>query len=110
MQHKALSIAEYIDGNVSKPYTVDELAGLFNISKYYLCHVFKEQTGHTLMDYVAIRRIERAQTLMLEGSSSTEAGFAVGYNNYSVFFKHFKRHTGKTPRQFLYAAGRRQGA
>ncbi len=90
----------YINEHYSLHHSVDSLSERFNISKYYLCHQFKKQTGHTLMGYIALKRIEKAKILLSNGVSSTEAAFSVGYNSYSAFYKHFKHYTKLTPRAF----------
>ncbi len=66
-----------------------------------LAHIFKEQMGITLIDYLTSVRIERAKQLLLATTQNcTEICFQVGYNNQSYFTRTFKRLVGMTPRQF----------
>jgi two-component system response regulator YesN len=91
----------YIDANYDKPITLADIAKASHISVSRLAHVFKEQMGITLIDYLTSVRIERAKQLLLATEQScTEICFQVGYNNQSYFTRTFKRLVGMTPRQF----------
>jgi len=91
----------YIDANYDKPMTLAEIARASHLSVSRLAHVFKEQMGITIIDYVTSVRIERAKALLLATDQScTEIGFEVGYNNQSYFTRTFKALVGMTPRQF----------
>jgi two-component system response regulator YesN len=91
----------YIDANHDKPMTLAEIARASHLSVSRLAHVFKEQMGITVIDYVTSVRIERAKHLLLATDQScTEICFEVGYNNQSYFTRTFKAVVGMTPRQF----------
>lgn len=91
----------YIDANYDKPITLAEIARASHLSVSRLAHLFKEQMGMTLIDYVTAVRIERAKELLLgTDQSCTEICFQVGYNNQSYFTRTFKSVVGLTPRQF----------
>jgi two-component system response regulator YesN len=91
----------YIDANYDKTVTLAQIAHASHLSASRLAHVFREQMGMTVIDYVTSVRIERAKQLLLAtGQSCTEVCFAVGYNNQSYFTRTFKRVVGMTPRQF----------
>jgi len=91
----------YIDANYDKPITLADIARASHISVSRLAHVFKEQMGITLIDYLTSVRIERAKQLLLATEQScTEICFQVGYNNQSYFTRIFKRLVGMTPRKF----------
>ncbi len=91
----------YIDANYDKPMSLADVAKASYMSVSRLAHVFKEQMGITLIDYLTGVRIERAKQLLLATSQNcTEICFQVGYNNQSYFTRTFKRLVGATPRQF----------
>jgi len=91
----------YIDANYDKALTLAEIARASHLSISRLAHLFKEQMGMTLIDYVTAVRIERAKELLLgTDQSCTEICFQVGYNNQSYFTRTFKSVAGMTPRQF----------
>jgi two-component system response regulator YesN len=91
----------YIDANYDKPISLADIAKCCHLSVSRLAHVFKEQMGITIVDYVTSVRVERAKQLLLATEQNcTEICFQVGYNNQSYFTRTFKDLVGMTPRQF----------
>ncbi len=91
----------YIDANYNKPITLADVARASHLSVSRLAHIFKEQMGITIIDYLTSVRIERAKQLLLATDQNcTEICFEVGYNNQSYFTRSFKGFVGMTPRQF----------
>jgi len=91
----------YIDANFDKLITLAEVARASHLSVSRLAHLFKEQMGITIIDYLTSVRIERAKQLLLATEQNcTEICFEVGYNNQSYFTRTFKSLVGMTPRQF----------
>ncbi len=91
----------YIDANYNKPITLADVARASHLSVSRLAHIFKEQMGITIIDYLTSVRIERAKQLLLATDQNcTEICFEVGYNNQSYFTRSFKGFVGMTPREF----------
>ncbi len=91
----------YIDANYDKLITLAEIAKASHLSISRLAHLFKEQMGVTVIDYLTGVRIERAKQLLLATEQNcTEVCFQVGYSNQSYFTRTFKGLVGMTPRQF----------
>jgi two-component system response regulator YesN len=94
-------VINYIDANYNKSITLDEVAKVSHLSASRLAHVFKEEMGITVIDYLTSVRIERAKQLLLATSQScTEICFQVGYNNQSYFTRTFKTLVGIPPHRF----------
>jgi two-component system response regulator YesN len=94
-------VINYIDANYDKPIMLDELAEISHLSVSRLAHVFKEQMGITIIDYLTSVRIERAKQLLLATEQScTEICFQIGYNNQSYFTRIFKELVGIPPSRF----------
>lgn len=91
----------YIDANYDKLITLEEIARASHLSASRLAHVFKEQMGITIIEYLTSVRIERAKQLLLATDQNcTEICFQVGYNNQSYFTRTFKELVGMPPRDF----------
>ncbi|WP_426454223.1 AraC family transcriptional regulator [Paenibacillus sp. S-38] len=95
---KIHAVLEYINANLEEDLSLDLLAETFYITKYHLCHTFKEATGYSVNQYITYKRVRMADGLMLQGFSPTQACFMSGFNTYSNFFKSYRRLTGKSPR------------
>ena len=91
---------KYIHDNYSREITLDELAKIANLSKYYFCNIFKEFTGETFKDYQSRIRIGKATELLTATDLPvTEIAFTCGFNDSNYFSRKFKQITGKTPRE-----------
>ncbi|MFM9327884.1 helix-turn-helix domain-containing protein [Paenibacillus mesotrionivorans] len=95
---KVSELLEYINGNLNEALTLDALAERFFLTKYHLCHIFKEATGYSINQYISYKRIHMADALMLEGYTPTQACFMSGFNSYSNFYKSYRKLTGRSPR------------
>lgn len=92
---------DYIRQHFSEQLTLDEIAHSAHLSISRLSHIFKEQTGVTLIDYVTNVRIEHAKEMLISTNKNcTEICFDTGFNNQSYFTRTFKEITSVTPRQF----------
>ena len=50
-------ILNYIDDNLYKRITMDEISSIFYFNKDYLMRIFKKELDITIMDYINKRRI-----------------------------------------------------
>ena len=92
---------EYIEVNFGRAVTLDEVARSAHLSVSRLAHLFKEQMGITVVDYITDIRIKYAKELLLTTNKNcTEICFESGYNNQSYFTRTFKENAKMTPRQF----------
>ena len=89
-----------MEDNLLSRISLDSLAKQFSISKYYLCHIFKEETGTTIFSYLQTLRIAKAKLLLRTGKNVSEACDLAGFTNYSNFITTFKSYTGYTPKKY----------
>ncbi len=94
---KILAILAYINEHLTEELSVDFLAGEFFLSKYYLMHSFKKETGYTIGSYLAMKRLRYARELIQNGMPVTQACFECGFRNYSTFSRAYKKHFGEAP-------------
>ena len=97
---KINTILDYINENLNKTITLDLLEKLFYVNKYYLSHIFKKSTGFTVIEYITYKRIIEATKLLYKGIPILEISDAVGFGDYSNFYKAFKKITGVSPKQY----------
>jgi len=95
------SAVDYIDANYNRRLKLSDVAEAAHLSVSRLAHLFKEQMGTTVIDYMISVRIDQARKLLLATDEScTRISFELGYNNQSYFCHSFKKIVGMTPRQF----------
>ena len=98
LSQECQKIKEYLDQNFTSPITLDSLAETVYISKHYLSHLFKEQTGVSPIKYLTSKRMEKACELLSETELPvSEVSKAVGYENPLYFSQVFKRIYGISP-------------
>lgn len=86
-------IREHYNENIS----LTDVSENINISKNYLCDIFKKELNVTFINYVTALRIEKAKELLVSTDMKMyEISAAVGYNDYAYFSQIFKRQTGTT--------------
>lgn len=89
---------KYIQDHYTQNITLQELATMANVSKYYFCNIFKEFTGQTFKDYLNHLRINKAiELLSTTDIPVTEIAFLCGFNDSNYFSRKFHQITGKTP-------------
>ena len=95
-------VQDYIERNLSKPLTVEELARVVHLSPFYFHRLFSYVTLETLHGYIKRNRLEKAAFLLLADSSKsiTEIALDVGFANQSSFAKAFKLQYGVSANQF----------
>lgn len=96
-----LQIRDYIDIHYDDEITLTSLSSALNLSAYYICHVFKNITGYSPMQYMLRRRIGEAQTLLINSKYSiTKVASLVGYGNPNYFNIIFTKKIGVSPSQY----------
>lgn len=90
----------YMDANYMLPLTPESLAKQFAISRSSLMEQFPKQTGVPVKRYLHHRRICQAKKLLSTGAVSVrEVAKLVGYEDFSTFYRNFKKLTGQSPSQ-----------
>ncbi len=92
------NVVDYINHHYMEDLTMEQIADVAYISKFYLCKIFKKTLDQTVMEYLHEVRICHAKELLKETDMSIgEVAFAVGFNDFSYFSRVYKRKTGVSP-------------
>ncbi|MFW7431376.1 PocR ligand-binding domain-containing protein [Vagococcus carniphilus] len=91
----------YIQKNLSRPITLEEVANQVYLSQYYFSKLFKKEMNINFVTYVNQRRIEEAKKLLVESSLSIETiSRNLGFSQPSYFIKTFRSMTSSTPANY----------
>ncbi len=102
----ATLICQYIREHYIEPLTLEWLGEYFHLNPSYLCTMFREKTGHTIIKYLNIQRVEAAKHHLLNPNYTThEIAQMVGIANEFYFSRLFKQLEGISPSEYrkLYA-------
>lgn len=97
--NNVMRIIDYLNVHLTEPITLDELAKQFYISKYYMNRAFKKAVGTTVIDYLIYKRVSRAKQLILGGLTASDAAMQSGFQDYSSFYRAYKKIMGNSPRK-----------
>ncbi len=88
----------YIEENITRDLTMDEVAGSIAMSYNYFSRRFKEYTGYSFPEYVNLRRIDRSKNYLQDPSLKiSEIAYKLGYNSASTFSKVFNKYENCYP-------------
>lgn len=94
-------IKSYIDSNYSEDIKLEDLSAMAYMNKFHLISEFKQSYRITPIEYLILKRIEIAKSLLISTNHSMEEISAmVGFNSQSYFNQVFKKKAGQTPSQF----------
>ena len=95
----------YIDENYSESITLDKLAEIAHVNKYYLSHSFKNEYKVSPIDYLMKRRITEAKALLTSTDFSlTQIAEQIGFGSLPYFSKCFRKVEGTSPNEYRKSA------
>ena len=95
----------FIEADLAGNLNLRTLSQSLNISSSYLSSLFKKETGQTLTDYIAQRRMSLARHLLLHTKLQVQTiAQHCGILDVHYFSKLFKKATGMTPKEFRQSA------
>ena len=93
-------VLEYIEQHLHEKITLGEVAHQFYVSQSTITQTFRNKLGLSFYRCVTQARLIAAKRL-IEGDQSLEAiAEAVGFMDYSAFYRAFKQEYGISPRQY----------
>lgn len=98
---------QYIHENINEDIRLNELSALCGISKDHFIRIFKKEMRCTPLKYILIKKIEKAQLLLLTTDWHVrDIALDLSLDNISYFTRLFKQVTGKTPGEYRVEFGK----
>jgi AraC family transcriptional regulator len=93
---------DYIENNLEKPFTLDELASVASFSKFHFSRIFQAMTGETPFQFILRVRLEKAASLIRtqNNESITQVAFRCGFSDLSIFSRNFRNLFGCAPSRY----------
>lgn len=98
-------VRRYIDGHFKENITLDQLAALVHVNKYYMSHSFSREYGVSPINYLISRRIEESKYLLTDTNHTlSQISHMLGFSSPSYFSQSFRRLVGTKPLAYRKAA------
>lgn len=100
-KEKIQQVRNYLEENFSSQISLDQLAEIFYINKYYLTRIYKETYQQTINQTLTQLRITKAKELLRYSElSMVEIAVSCGFQDASYFSKVFKKIEGESPQKY----------
>lgn len=87
----------YIDEHLCEKILLDDLAAHTARSKSSVCHLFTEKMNISPKQYILQKKLALADKLIRDGMPPTIAAMRVGYENYSNFYRMYRKYFKNNP-------------
>ncbi len=97
----AQNVKEFLDANLDRHVTIQQLSVMFHASQTQLKNSFKNEYGVSVYAYSRTQKMKDAAVLLREtGMTVIEIAGKYGYNNGSKFARAFRDVIGVSPKQY----------
>ncbi len=94
-------VRRYIENHFKENLSLDQLAQLAHLNKYYLAHAFRREFGVSPINYLISRRIEESRFLLRETDHTLSLiAQILGFSSASYFSQCFRRVEGISPMEY----------
>lgn len=98
---KIKTVKKYIEKHLTEPILIEDLGRITSTSPNYLCTLFKQIEGNTIINYIQNARIQLSTQLLLDTKKTTsEIAENIGFYDQFYFSKVFKRFMGMSPSEY----------
>lgn len=96
------AVYDYIEANIDKDLSLEELASVSNFSKYHFSRIFDAMVGETPFEFIRRVRLEKAASLLSINThkSVTEIALQCGFNDLAVFSRNFSEYFEVSPTEW----------
>ncbi len=96
----ATMLYSHLRASYQQDISLESLAKRFNLSKYYIAHMFKREYGVSIISKLNEIRCDEAHNMLMDSDYSvTEIASIVGFNSVAHFSATYKKRYGISPRE-----------
>lgn len=101
VNRQCAAVRRYIDQHFKESLTLDLLAEIAHMNKFYLAHAFKQEFDISPINYMLTKRIEESKFMLAETDlSMSQIAQMLGFSSPSYFSQVFSRTQSISPREY----------
>ncbi len=94
------NLLSYIQAHLEDELSLDSLSKAFFVSKFHISHIFKQNLGISLHQYIIKKRLAASRDAILGNVEISEAALLSGFKDYSSFYRAFCKEYGLSPKKY----------
>ncbi len=95
------AITAFIDRNLTEDLSLERLSQEFFLNKYTIAHLFTENVGLSVHQYIIKKRLAATADALKGGAAVSEAMRDAGFADYSSFYRAFRKEYGVSPSEYI---------
>nr|WP_307993173.1 response regulator [uncultured Niameybacter sp.] len=96
-----VEIMDYVEEHIGEKITLGSIANHINMNESYISRLFKQETGMNIINYINIRKMEKAKELLGEKNMIVkDVAYALGFEEQSYFNRMFNKYFGVNPKEY----------
>ena len=95
-----LHCIQYIEENFTEDISLEEISSRCAMSKSCFCNLFHDITGHSFKNYLNLCRIKQSVVYIRNGYKISAIYGLCGFNDFSTFYRNFKKFMGISPAEY----------
>ncbi len=92
-----LKMIGYVNQHLYDDISLSQVSEEFGMSQAYANRIFREATGATVWNYIMMKRLHKARAAIRNGRLLSDIYSECGYQDYSSFFRAYKKYFGRSP-------------
>lgn len=100
---KVADVMAYVSEHLGDDLSLEAISSALGINRFYLCRIFKKETGSTLHNYILYKRISEAKKLLRDGLKTSQVCAMCGFGSMARFTASFRNIVGQTPAAYAKA-------